>query len=163
MLSKLFYALSVSFFLVSCATQGTDFFIRNHKSENILITYEYVHNAAADFDYAPALQVLNHNGIIKNRKLQAVMKKMDTNMVFAERIDLFRYTLTLPAQSTVYIKPVYQYGSSIKQLVIHSKDSVLFKEEYPGIVNQDYIENGAYKHKYRLIGKSYEVFDIKKE
>jgi hypothetical protein len=134
MKTSLFFG--VILILTSCASSGTKFFISNYESEAVLVEYKYYEKGqyadSIGFDYIPQSSVMISKTMVN--------KKTIKNYPFYNTKDYFithptittiplSYKFNIPANSTVYLAPLYRYGESIEYLVFNNKDTLQFNPQ----------------------------------
>jgi hypothetical protein len=130
---KKFLFFGVILILTSCASSGTKFFISNYETEAVLVEFKYYTKGqyadSIGYDYIPQSSVMVSKTIVN--------KKTIKNYPFYNTKDYFialptittiplSYKFNIPANSTVYLAPIYRYGESIEYLVFNNKDTLQF-------------------------------------
>ena len=158
----------LSSILASCTSYGTKFFIRNYEPSTVDVQYKYFqkgqYSDSSGFDYKPKTYVLVSREILKPKILKNYPFYRTKTLFDTLRIngaDDVYYKFAIPSKSTVSISPVYKYGASIEYLILNDRDTILFTEKYPKVLNTSLIDNKIVKYRMSIIGNSYYLVDLK--
>ena len=147
--------------LTGCVSYGDSFFIRNHESNPVTVSYRYFqNNGILDAPDRPASRnawvsdSLLPLKFLKKVPYYETLKSFDSVPALPDANGWI--TLKLPARSSAYIQPMFNYGENIQSLVINGADTIRFTKDYPVVEREDLkweklvrIKNFGYS--YRLV------------
>lgn len=160
-------AILMNVFFYGCASLGENFFVVNYEDQPVNIKYIYYSSDnitnSTDFRYQPQAFVLLADTILPEKAFKQFPYKSDIyfDSLDVKMIDSLSYEFNIPSKSTIRVAPIY-YGDNIEYLILNNKDTIKFMaDEYSKLANEDLVEKKIIKYKFKLMGDSYYVLNLK--
>lgn len=163
----IFYSILLALSLSSCTGIGSKFFVRNYENKAVNVRYTYYNQAeftdTTGFSYQPKNYVLVSNTLISKKIMRRfpyhTASYFDTLPV--TKLNDLTYEVSVPAGSTIFIAPVFNYGDNVQSLDFNSDIHLQFVHDYPSVENQELRIQKLVKYRFSLVGNNYTLVNLK--